>query len=198
MKQIQSNLQRVFKIFALQMVLTSSAMAAWVVDADNSYIGFASVKNDLIAENHSFTEVNGQIDASGQVEIIIALDSVETLIPIRNDRMRGLLFETEKYPVASIKSQVDLAEFTDLEPGESKSTYLRLEINLHGTDLAKRVLVRATRTAKDRFNVSTLGPVVVHASQFALSDGVEALRKIAGLQSIELMVPITVDLTFVK
>ena len=38
------------------------SLADWVVDPVGSYVGFASVKNDLIAENHSFTAITGTVE----------------------------------------------------------------------------------------------------------------------------------------
>ena len=63
--------------------------------------------------------------------------------------------------------------------------------------MKKSVPVKVTKLANDAYDVTSLGPIIIHASQFALSGNVESLRKIAGLQSIELMVPVTFDLRLV-
>ena len=173
-------------------------LAGWVIDPEGSYVGFASVKNDLIAENHSFTQITGAIEDSGDANIVIALASVETLIPIRNDRMQAILFEVVQYPDVTVTANLDLDEFTSLGLGESKTDTILLGVNLHGTDLSKNVLVKVTRSSNNAYEVTSLGPIIIHASQFALSDGLESLRKIAGLQSIDLMVPVTFDLRLVK
>ena len=187
-------------VLLLVICLTTSVhvLAGWVIDPEGSYVGFASVKNDLIAENHSFTQITGAIEDSGDASIVIALASVETLIPIRNDRMQAILFEVVQYPDVTVTANLDLDEFTSLGLGESKTDTILLGVNLHGTDLSKNVLVKVTRSSNNAYEVTSLGPIVIHASQFALSDGLESLRKIAGLQSIDLMVPVTFDLRLVK
>ncbi|MBO6555942.1 MAG: YceI family protein [Pseudomonadales bacterium] len=186
------------QIFALLALMASThALADWLVDPDGSYLGFASVKNDLIAENHSFTNISGTVRRSGEAEIVVSLASVETLIPIRNERMQAMLFEVETYPNATITSTIDVDDFTGLEAGQSITRDIRLSIDLHGAQISRNAKVKVTRSADTVFEVSSLGPILVHASQFALADGVEALRNIAGLQSIELMVPITFDLRLV-
>ena len=174
------------------------AQAAWVVDPAGSYLGFASVKNDLIAENHSFTKVSGTVADSGDVLISVSLASVETLIPIRNERMQEMLFKVGQYPAATITSTIDVPVFTSLRVGEDKVVTIAVQVNLYGNDLSKQVLVKVTRSSESSFEVSSLGPIVIHASQFGLADGVEALRKVAGLQSIDLMVPVTFDLKLVS
>ena len=42
----------------------------------------------------------------------------------------------------------------------------------------------------------TLAPLVLHAEDFALASGIEALRKIAELQAISLSVPVGAVLIF--
>ena len=180
--------------------LTTSAhvLAGWVIDPAGSYVGFASVKNDLIAENHSFTNVTGTIEDSGNAKIVIALASVETLIPIRNERMQAILFEVAQYPEVTVTANLNLDGFTSLGLGESETDTILLDVNLHGTNLSKNVLVKVIRSSDTSYEITSLGPIVIHASQFALSDGLESLRKVAGLQSIDLMVPVTFDLRMVQ
>ena len=187
-------------VLLLVICLTTSVhvLAGWVIDPEGSYVGFASVKNDLLAENHSFTLITGTIEDSGDANIVIALASVETLIPIRNERMQAILFEVAQYPDVTVTANLDLDEFTSLRLGESRTDTILLGVNLHGTDVSKNVLVKVTRSSNNAYEVTSLGPIVIHASQFALSDGLESLRKVAGLQSIDLMVPVTFDLRLVK
>jgi len=185
-------------LLVICLAASFNALAGWVIDPAGSYVGFASVKNGLIAENHSFKQITGTIEDSGEANIAVALSSVETLIPIRNERLQAMLFKVAQYPFLTVTASLDLEEFTSLELGKSKTDTILLGVNLHGMDLSKNVLVKVTRSSSDSYEVTSLGPIVIHASQFALSDGVESLRKVAGLQSIDLMVPVTFDLRWVK
>ena len=185
-------------LLVICLMTSAHVLAGWVIDPDGSYVGFASVKNDLIAENHSFTNVTGTIEDSGNAKIVIALASVETLIPIRNERMQAILFEVEQYPEVTVTANLNLDGFTSLGLGESETDTILLDVNLHGTNLSKNVLVKVIRSSDTSYEISSLGPIVIHASQFALSDGLESLRKVAGLQSIDLMVPVTFALRLVE
>lgn len=185
-------------ITILALMLAQPLMAEWRVDPENSFVGFASVKNDIIPENHSFKEVSGTVSAAGEASIVIALASVETIIPIRNERMRTILFDVATYPSATITSTLPIENFTGMAEGQSSQQTIKLNIDLRGLQLTRNVPVKVTRSAKDIYDVTSLGPIMIHASQFALADGVEALRKVAGLQSIELMVPVTFDLRLVE
>ena len=186
-------MKRLFLSFLMTMG-SVFAFAGWEVDPTGSHIGFASVKNDLIAENHTFTEVTGRVSVAGEANIKVTLASVETLIPLRNERMQTILFNIAKFPQATITSEVPVNELSLMATGESSVLDIELLIDLHGKELKKSVPVKVTSIGDNGFDVSSLGPIIVHASQFALSDSVDALRKIAGLQSIDLMVPVTFDL----
>jgi len=185
-------------LLVICLMTSAHVLAGWVIDPDGSYVGFASVKNDLIAENHSFTNVTGTIEDSGNAKIVIALASVETLIPIRNERMQAILFEVAQYPEVTVTANLNLDGFTSLGLGESETDTILLDVNLHGTNLSKNVLVKVIRSSDTSYEITSLGPIVIHASQFALSDGLESLRKVAGLQSIDPMVPVTFDLRMVR
>jgi polyisoprenoid-binding protein YceI len=186
-------MKRLFLSFLMTMG-SVFAFAGWEVDPTGSHIGFASVKNDLIAENHTFTELTGRVSVAGEANIKVTLASVETLIPLRNERMQTMLFNIAKFPQATITSEVPVNELSLMATGESSVLDIELLIDLHGKELKKSVPVKVTSIGDNGFDVSSLGPIIVHASQFALSDSVDALRKIAGLQSIDLMVPVTFDL----
>ncbi len=186
-------MKRLFLSFLMTMG-SVFAFAGWEVDPTGSHIGFASVKNDLIAENHTFTELTGRVSVAGDANIKVNLASVETLIPLRNERMQTILFNIAKFPQATITSEVPVNELSLMATGESSVLDIELLIDLHGKELKKSVPVKVTSIGDNGFDVSSLGPIIVNASQFALSDSVDALRKIAGLQSIDLMVPVTFDL----
>ena len=95
-----------FLVFLL--ALPSIAFSDWELVNDDSHLNFVSFKAVDFAEIHSFKEMSGSIDSNGKANLVINLDSLETLIPIRNERMRNLLFETQIFPTANFYLQVDL------------------------------------------------------------------------------------------
>ena len=66
----------------------------WNLVNEESRINFISIKASDIAEIHTFKELSGSVKNNGQAQVVINLSSSETLIPIRNERMGNLLFET--------------------------------------------------------------------------------------------------------
>jgi polyisoprenoid-binding protein YceI len=95
-----------------------AAHADWALNNDQSRLSFISVKKGSVAEVHHFTKLDGQVDGSGNVSVSIPLASVETAIPIRNERMQQMLFETEIFPSADLSAKVDLAAVESMSEGD--------------------------------------------------------------------------------
>ena len=172
------------------------ASADWKLNENNSHLGFVSIKNNAVAEVHRFASLSGSVTAAGEATVNIALDSIETNIPIRDDRMKTMLFQTDIFTLASVSTQLDIPVFRDLETGASITAELSLDINLHGIKGKVAAIVRVTRTQKDTWLVNSIQPLIINAPGYQLAEGIEALRKIAGLQSITPAIPVTFMLEF--
>ena len=173
----------------------TQALAQWELDSEHSAINFISVKNSVIAETHSFGGLVGYIGNNGNVQLSIDLASVETLIPIRNERMRELFFETASFPNATVAAEVDPAILVEVAKGGTVSTEVPVRLNLHG--VTENLSVPVT-VFSDGGSLSVLSsrPVVINAADFGLASGVETLRKVAGLNTISTAVPVTLNLRF--
>ena len=183
---------------ALSWTALSWSGAAWagaVLDGAGSGIQFVSVKNDAVAEVHDFPNLGGAIGEDGSVTVRIPLADVETNIPIRNERMREMLFEVASFPTATIGAKVDLAALRAMRPGDYAALGVSFELSLHGKVQTLRATVGVTRLG-DGVRIATLKPVIVNAASFGLADGVERLREVVGLGSIATAVPVTAQLVF--
>lgn len=168
----------------------------WTLAAADSRLSFVSIKNDQIAEVHHFPTLSGTVDAGGKLALEIPLDAVETGIPIRNERLRTLLFDTAAQPVATVTAQVDVAAVQGLRVGKSIVVSTPATLALHGVTGEVPGEFRISRISAKQWLVTTEMPLIVNASAFGLVDGVEALRSIAKLQTIAAAVPVTAALVF--
>ena len=185
-------------LMALTLLLTAgAARAQWELDNDKSTVNFVSIKNDKVAEIHSFTSLVGYIGTAGKVQLGIDLDSVETLIPIRNERMRELLFDTVKFPAANISAQVDPVILAATADGGVVTADLPVTLSLHGIEQTLTAPVVVVGEGDNRLRVLTSRPVMVNAADFGLDSGITALREIAGLKAISVAVPVTLQLVFI-
>lgn len=181
----------------LGSVASLSATASWQLDNDNSRLHFLSTKNAQVTEIHRFETLSGTLSDQGQLEVTIALDSVNTAIEIRNTRMRNMLFETASYPVATLRASLP-SEVMALAVGEANRLSLTGTLSLHGVDAPVSMEVMVTRLSASEFKAATIAPTLVKAEDFALGSGVEALRDVAKLTSITMTVPVTFNVTFVQ
>jgi len=176
---------------------TVTAQAQWQLDGSQSSLNFVSIKNDAVGEVHSFASLAGSIGADGNTDLVIDLDSVETLIPIRNERMREMLFETVKFPQARVSARVDPGILAAVAKGGVVSTELPLELALHGVQGKMNANLVVVGEGEGRVRVFSAQPLLLNAADFGLEAGVAALREVAGLKGISNSVPVTLQLLFV-
>jgi hypothetical protein len=173
------------------------AHSEWVVDTKNSHVGFASVKNKTIAENHRLSGLSGSVGSDGEALVSIDLATVETLVPIRNERIREILFDVANFPSATIKTKLDMGQINSISSGETEGLRIPLSIGLKSIKISKSVMVNVVRSGENIYDVASADPIMIRASDFSLLDGVKTLKEMAGLQSIEPVVPVTFNLRFV-
>jgi polyisoprenoid-binding protein YceI len=177
-------------------IVTAPAQAAWQLNGDNSTISFVSTKAINAAEVHRFGEMTGSMDDTGQVSVSISLESVDTAIELRDDRMREMLFETSQYSAATVGASIDTSTLPT-EPGQSIRMTVEADVSLHGIDRVMPMNVIVVRSGDSSLVVSSAQPVIVNASQFRLVEGIQKLTEIAGLPNISTAVPVSFVLTFV-
>lgn len=181
---------------AVLALWTAPASADWTLDNDGSRISFVSTKAGMAAEVHGFEAVGGRVDADGNATISIDLDSVNTAVPIRDERMRTLLFETEQNPTATLAATVDMDALNALEAGQETAMLAEGQLMLRGKVISLTIDMTVARLSENRILVASRKPLVVNAGQLDLLDGVEKLREVVGLPSISPAVPVSFVLAF--
>lgn len=184
-------------LLSLLLILGASpvALADWTVDNSQSRLSFVSVKANMVAEVHHFGELEGWLGDDGRFRLNIDLASVQTMIPIRDERMREMLFETETWPMATLSAQLDLAPLRELAVGEQVEMVAEAELDLRGQKSGHTVQAVVARLAKDTLLVTSAQPLVLNAGALGLTEGIERLREVAGLPSISPAVPVTFRMT---
>lgn len=169
--------------------------ADWALDP-SSRVNFVSVKKSSIAEVHRFKTITGELTEAGEFSIDIDLSSVETGIPIRNERMQTYLFETPKFAFANVSGAVDIEKYKKLKKGMSLRENLSINVKLHGQEKSYYVEVEATKLKGGALAVASYSPMIVYASDFELNAGIAKLAELAGLPSIATAVPVTFSIQF--
>lgn len=169
--------------------------ANWVLNNSESKIHFISTKNGHIGELHHFTQLKGKLSSKGYVSVTVQLSSVETGIPIRNQRMREMLFDVKDNPFAKLQAKIDF-EALGLEAGISKDLAVKSMLTINGIEQPQTLLVRVANLNDGSLLVSTIEPMLINANSFQLVPGIEKLQEVAGLSSIGWSVPVSFNVVF--
>ena len=166
-------------VASLSLAVLASAAPAWAEwqVADNSGIQFVSIKNNTIGEVSHFDMISGTVGDQGAVEVRVALDSVETNIGIRNDRMKKMLFEVGLYPEAVITAQLSEETMAAVGSSSGAAVPVVLQIDLHGQVVSKDAVLTVSATDAGGFSATTSQPILLNAAEFNLEDGVAALAE---------------------
>lgn len=165
-------------------LLSFHAHADWILNAQNANFTFVTTKAVTNTEIQRFTKLEGTVSKDGFIDVAIDLSSVETGIGIRNERMISMLFEIGQYS--------KYARFTGQVPdgliqmakknGVAKANIDGL-LEMHGVKQAQKISVMIF-SEKQSLWVTTNQPILIGASNFGMSGGIEALKNIVALASI--------------
>lgn len=167
-----------------------------VLDNEQSYLQFISVKNSVIAETHRFNSLSGFVTEGERAQVQVGLVSVETGIPIRNERMREHLFKIAQFATANISVPLADHQTNVLKAGQQVTTDIEVTLDLHGRTQTMNSKVSVTRLAEGGLLVQSIAPVIVNAGSFDMTAGVDKLRELAGLTAISQAVPVSFALQF--
>lgn len=186
------------KLAVALALVAGSAQANWQLDNQQSSLKFVTVKNDVVAETHSLKQLSGQLGADGSFSVNIDVAGLDTLIPIRNERMLEHLFKAAQFPAIKASGKVDITAVNQLNNGASFTTNLPLQLTITGITQTVNANIKVVKLSDQKLLAFTEAPVSVKAADFQLEAGVKTLQELAKLNRIELVVPVTFQVTFAK
>lgn len=181
-------------VFALGF--STAALADWSLVNEESALKYVSIKNLKTTEVNRFKTLSGSINNAGAVSITINLASVDTNIAIRDERMQAMFFEVSKFANAKITGQVNIGNANKLAVGETYTDTVKLKLALHGLTKDVTGSAQITKLTHNRLLVTSIEPIIINAEDFELADGLEKLREVAKLASINMTVPVSYSFVF--
>lgn len=170
--------------------------AVYLLNGSDSTLNFVSTKNTHIIETHHFDTLSGFISETGVATLVIDLNSIESNIDIRNERMKNLLFETGAFSEATVTLPVNVDDLTSMTAGTTDTQTIVADVNLHGVTSAVTTDVVITKLSDSTLLVESVSPLLIQASMFDLVTGIDALKDIANLSVISYTVPVNFTLFF--
>lgn len=181
-------------LIALTFMAGTATADSWTLDADTSRIAFGSVKKNTLGEVHHFENISGSVSAEGAVVIEINLNSVQTNIDIRNERMIEHVFKAA--PAATLSAQVDMAALNALPVGGSMISEMDATLALAGTEAELYTDMFILRPAEDSVMVTTNDMIFLDTEEAGIDGGIDALKALAELSGITRAAPVTLRLMF--
>ena len=130
--------------------------------------------------------------------VVVDVASLDTMIPIRNERMLSMLFDAENHPLIEVTADLEKDLLEDLMPGTGVQMNMQFTLYLLDQEIPVMADVAIERLSETAFSVTNTSPVIIEARSAGLGEGVEELRKVANLPSISNAVPVNFYLQFVR
>jgi len=180
------------------VLAANAAIADLTLDSERSSVSLITFKvlaeaAASVGERHSFSNLKGSVGSDGAATVSVPLDTIETGIPIRNERLAQFVFETEKYPNATITADVPDAVMAV----GTHSVDLNVTLTFHGKEQMLTVPVLVV-SADSEVVVSATQPVMLDATAYDLGAGIGKLAELAKLLHIPTTVPVSFTLVFDK
>ncbi len=188
-------------IFLLSVLTSISSYAEkptiWTLSSSESKVAYGSIKKNSAGEVNHFKNTSGSINSDGEVKIDIDVTSVETFIDIRNQRMLKHVFDANA-PTAQLNATIDITEISKLSPGQTTSIDATGTLSLSGKSIEIETSIFIAQLNKNRLLATTDEMVMVKTEELGVNDGVDQLMKLAKLDSITRVAPVTLRMVFDK
>ena len=189
------NLKRLLIIYSLILFCLPVDAADWQLNSERSAISYlsskqATVETPLMFESNLFREFSGTINGT-QVELVVELDSLDTKVPIRNERVAEHVFLSKQYPQATVSATVD--DIGQLSYAR-KQISATLTMRGQSRDLQAEVIIE--RSDPQTLRIQTTTPVLVDANAYGMLDGFSTLKQLVGLMQIPTTIPVSLHLVF--
>ena len=109
-------------ILSITSLTSMNATAQWSLSSSSAELNFLSTKvltnKQSITETSSFKSLSGTVSDEGELQLTVQLGSVNTQIPIRDQRLRDWVFEVSKYQNADISANIAKEDLAALVVGK--------------------------------------------------------------------------------
>ena len=182
-------------IYLITLFCLPAYASDWQLNREQSAISYLSSKQataetPLIFESNLFHEFSGSIKGS-QIELVIDLNSLDTNVPIRDERIAEHVFLSKQYPQAIVSATIDGLEQLNYARKQIEAT---LAMRGQSHRLQGEVIVK--RSNPDTLQIQTVTPILVDANAYGMLDGFAKLKELVGLMQIPTTIPVSLHLVF--
>ena len=170
------------------------AETGYEIVPERSSLSFSTIKNQYIVETASITPSEGTLDKNGFFSITLPIDSIDTGISIRDERLKSLFFDIKSHSQVHVSGKIDL----NLLSNEPELISLPVNVQMYGK-VNSIIFPVVIMKSNEHMLVSSYSQRIIHASDFGIpSDNLVKLAATVGGIKISDNVPVSFTLTFGK
>ncbi len=182
-------------VFCQGLVFAAGKYSSMVLDTGNSSVNFATIKKQYIVESARFEGLSGSIK-NGDAALTVKTNSIKTGIPIRDQRLSDIFFQSDLFPNVNIHA--DIGEKA-LNSKKNINTIVPLKIRFFGKQKEIEAEVLIVKSYKKKLVVASMKPIILSAKDFSIPiSNLEKLSKTVGGIPLSDKVAINFVLTFVS
>ena len=175
----------------------------WVLQDECSSLSLTTSKTVAGAEQSTsvvevgrFRKLSSRFsEGDDEVVLEVGLGSIDTGVPVRDQRVNEMLFLGEPRARVSVPVSGALRQAAEDGAPQPLTLPLRLELGPAGLELEAQVSVVRSANA---LLISTFEPLPVSVLGLDGGTGLEALREVVGLESIAESIPVSARLCYVR
>ncbi len=191
-----------FFILLLVQIASMPVYADWKLNTDKSSVQFISSKlvqktHHAVFEQNRFEKFTGEINKKHAV-LSIQTNSVNTRVPVRDERIHMYVFQSARYPEAKAVINVTTEMIEGMKTGELHKLKVDGTLTLVGKTHPISAQLSVVRTTANTLLVQTHEAILLDAKQYQLEESFLKLRDIVHLFSIPTTIPIHFYLVFEK
>lgn len=176
--------------------------AAWQVDGKKSQVSFITEKvypNDQAAKETSLiTGVSGRVSNQKQAEIKIDLDTINTSISIRDERIKKWLIDLTQYRYATVKADLPALDEQKINIGKSVKMTAKGSLAIRDKTLPITLFINVKKDSSTQYTVTSYAPTLINTHDFDSKGGLKKLTEVMGLNSINSKIPVHWKLVLFK
>lgn len=182
-------------ILGALLTTTLPIQAAWQIQDEGSHVNFVTEKiftNDKsVKETQLIKGVVGTVDNQKQAEIKIDFSTIDTKIPIRNQRIKEWVLDTTQFRYGTVKADLSAIDDQKINVGESSQMTVKGDFTIRDKTLPVTLYIKLTKESATEYSVSSYEPTVINTSEFDSNGGVQKMTQVMGLKSINNVIPVS-------
>lgn len=182
--------------------IAASTSTSWTLYADSSSLKTTAVKDFKVPVVGAMQAKSGEAKVEGDTitgQVVFDVNSWDSNLPLRNERVRMHFFETALAGHDQIKvswKSLPKTVLDDAIAGMAKNIPVEFELEFVGQKKTQKAFVNISENENGRYVISSASPFTVTISQWPLAEPLKTMMKVCNHRDIKDEVEVEFSLVF--